>query len=67
MSMRPSDDVAWKVTKGLLPACDRGLLLAKQADIDTLSNGPRGSKNKVLPLSSPDIWDLVLSCVTSRG
>jgi predicted mannosyl-3-phosphoglycerate phosphatase (HAD superfamily) len=53
--------------EGLLPACDRGLLLAKQADIDTLSTGSRASKNKVLPLNSPDIWDLVLSSVTSRG
>jgi predicted mannosyl-3-phosphoglycerate phosphatase (HAD superfamily) len=53
--------------EGLLPACDRGLLLAKQAEIDALSIGSRASKNKVLPLSSPDIWDLVLSSVTSRG
>lgn len=53
--------------EGLLPACDRVLLLAKQADIDTLSTASRASKNKVLLLSSPDIWDLVVSSVTSRG
>jgi mannosyl-3-phosphoglycerate phosphatase len=52
---------------GFLSACDRGLLLAKQAELDSLSEASRGSKNKVLPLNSPDIWGLVLSGVTSRA
>jgi mannosyl-3-phosphoglycerate phosphatase len=52
---------------GFLSACDRGLLLAKQAELDSFSEAARGSKNKVLPLNSPDIWDLVLSGVTSRA
>jgi predicted mannosyl-3-phosphoglycerate phosphatase (HAD superfamily) len=54
-------------SEGFLGACDRGLLLAKQAEIDSLSVASRASKNKVLPMNSPDIWDLVLSSVTSRG
>jgi len=53
--------------EGFLSACDRGLLLAKQPEIASLSAASRGSKNKVLPLNSPDVWDLVLSGVTSRG
>ncbi len=52
---------------GFLSACDRGLLLVKQAELDSFSEAARGSKNKVLPLNSPDIWDLVLSGVTSRA
>jgi hypothetical protein len=53
--------------EGFLSACDRGLLLAKQAEVDSLSAASHGSKNKVLPLNSPDVWDLVLSGVTSRA
>jgi hypothetical protein len=52
---------------GFLSACDRGLLLAKQAELDSFSEAARGSKNRVLPLNSPDIWDLVLAGVTSRA
>jgi mannosyl-3-phosphoglycerate phosphatase len=52
---------------GFLTACDRGLLLARQTELDSFSEAARGSKNKVLPLNSPDIWDLVLSGVTSRA
>ncbi len=53
--------------EGFLSACDRGLLLAKQMEIDSLSAVLRGSKNKVLPFNSPDVWDLVLAGVASRG
>lgn len=54
-------------SEGFLSACDRGLLLAKQPELDSLSATSRGSKNKVLPLNSPDVWDLVLAGVTSRA
>jgi len=53
--------------EGFLAACDRGLLLAKQTEIDSVSAATRGSKSKVLPLNSPDLWDLVFTSVTSRG
>jgi hypothetical protein len=53
--------------EGFLPACDRGLLLARQTGIDSVSAAIRGSKSKVLPLNSPKLWDLVFASVTSRG
>ena len=51
----------------LLPACDRGLLLAKPSEFDSLSTSSRASKTRVLPLNSPDLWDTVFAGVTSRG
>ena len=51
----------------LLPACDRGLLLAKRSEFDSLSASSRASKTRVLPLNSPDLWDMVFASVTSRG
>ncbi len=54
-------------SEGFLSACDRGLILAKDVDFDALSVGLRGSKNKLLPLNSPDVWDSVLTGVTSRA
>ena len=51
----------------LLPACDRGLLLAKPPEFDSLLASSRGSKTRVLPLNSPDLWDMVFASVTSRG
>jgi len=53
--------------EGFLAACDRGLLLAKQTEIDAVSAATRGSKSKVLPLNSPELWELVFASVTSRG
>jgi mannosyl-3-phosphoglycerate phosphatase len=52
---------------GFLPACDRGLLLARPAEFESASTAARGSKNRVFPLNSPDLWDLVFGSVTSRG
>jgi mannosyl-3-phosphoglycerate phosphatase len=52
--------------EGFLSACDRGLILANQSELASLSESYRGTKNKVLPLNSPDVWDLVLEAVTSR-
>jgi len=53
--------------EGFLPACDRGLLLARPAGFESASAAARGSKNRVFPLNSPDLWDLVFASVTSRG
>ena len=52
---------------GLLPACDRGLVLAKPSELDSLSSSSRASKTKVMPLNSPDLWDMVFASVSSRG
>jgi mannosyl-3-phosphoglycerate phosphatase len=51
----------------LLPACDRGLLLAKPSELDSLSASSRASKTRVLPLDSRDLWDMVFASVTSKG
>jgi hypothetical protein len=53
--------------EGFLGACDRGLLLARQTEIDSVSAANRGSMSKVVPLNSPELWDLVFTSVTSRG
>jgi predicted mannosyl-3-phosphoglycerate phosphatase (HAD superfamily) len=53
--------------QGLLPACDRGLLLAKPSEFEALSTASRASKTRVLPLNSPDLWDLVFASVASQG
>jgi hypothetical protein len=51
---------------GFLSACDRGLILANQSEMDSLGDSSRGTGNKVLPLDSPEIWELVLAAVASR-
>jgi mannosyl-3-phosphoglycerate phosphatase len=53
--------------EGLLPACDRGLLLARPSEFDSLSTSSRASKTRVLPLNSPDLWDMVFASVASQG
>ena len=53
--------------EGLLPACDRGLLLAKPSEFDFLSTSSRASKTRVLPLNSPELWDMVFASVASQG
>jgi predicted mannosyl-3-phosphoglycerate phosphatase (HAD superfamily) len=52
--------------EGFLSVCDRGLILANQSQLDSLAEASRGTKNKVLPRNSPDVWDLVLAAVTAR-
>jgi mannosyl-3-phosphoglycerate phosphatase len=53
--------------QGFLSACDRGLILAKPFEFDSLSAANRASKTKVLPLNSPELWDMVFVSVTSRS
>jgi predicted mannosyl-3-phosphoglycerate phosphatase (HAD superfamily) len=53
--------------EGLLPVCDRGLLLAKPSEFEALSTSSRASKTRVLPLNSPDLWDMVFASVASQG
>jgi hypothetical protein len=53
--------------EGFLSACDRGLILANPSQLDALAEASRATKNKVLPLNSPDVWDLVLAAVAARA
>ena len=53
--------------EGFLSACDRGLLLAKQPELDSLSATSRGSKNKVPPKLARRLGLVLMAGVTSRA
>jgi mannosyl-3-phosphoglycerate phosphatase len=53
-------------SEGFLSVCDRSLLLAKP-EFDSVSALEYPSKAKVLPFNAPNLWELVLEGVTSRG
>lgn len=49
---------------GFLSACDRGLLLAKSSEMESLSE--RAPKARILPIQAADVWEQILEGVTSR-